>query len=44
MAKSEARARASDVLPGAFVAAMQDSRLRQDAEVLLHWMTRVTGP
>jgi hypothetical protein len=43
VAKSEARTKLTDVSPDAFIAAIEDARRRKDAEVLLKWMTKITG-
>jgi len=33
----------TDVSPEAFIASIEDARRRKNAEVLLKWMTRITG-
>jgi hypothetical protein len=43
MAKSEAKTKPTAVTPKDFVAAMEDGQRKKDAEVLLKWMTKVTG-
>jgi hypothetical protein len=45
MAKSkyELKTKATEVTPKDFIAAMEDGPRKKDAEVLLKWMTKVTG-
>lgn len=45
MAKSkyELKTKATEVTPKDFIAAMEDGSRKKDAEVLLKWMTKVTG-
>jgi Domain of unknown function (DU1801) len=42
-AKYELKTKATEVSPKDFVAAMEDGPRKKDAEVLLKWMTKVTG-
>lgn len=42
-AKSEPKTKATEVSPKDFIAAMEDGTRKKDAEVLLKWMTKVTG-
>jgi len=41
--KSEPKTKATEVSPNDFIAAMEDGPRKADAEVLLKWMTKVTG-
>ncbi len=43
MAKYELKTKATAVAPKDFIAAMEDGTRKKDAEVLLKWMTKVTG-
>lgn len=43
MAKNEPGTKATAVAPKDFIAAMEDGPRKTDAEVLLKWMTKVTG-
>lgn len=43
MAKYDLKTRATPIAPKDFVAAMEDGVRKRDAEILLPWMTRVTG-
>lgn len=43
MAKYELKTKATPVSPKDFIAAMEDGPRKKDAEVLLKWMTKVTG-
>lgn len=42
-AKYELKTKATEVSPKDFIAAMEDGPRKKDAEVLLKWMTKVTG-
>jgi hypothetical protein len=41
--KYELKTKATDVTPKDFIAAMEDGQRKKDAEMLLKWMTKVTG-
>lgn len=43
MAKYELKTKASEIKPKDFIAAMEDGARKKDAELLLKWMTKVTG-
>jgi hypothetical protein len=43
MAKSEPKTKVTAVTPKDFIAALEDGTRKTDAEVLLKWMTTVTG-
>jgi Domain of unknown function (DU1801) len=43
VAKYEAKTKATEVSPKDFIAAMEEGQRKADAEVLLKWMTKVTG-
>ena len=43
MAKAEPKTKATEIAPKDFIAAMEDGPRKTDAEVLLKWMTKVTG-
>jgi hypothetical protein len=43
MAKSEPKTKVTAVTPKDFIAALEDGTRKQDAELLLKWMTKVTG-
>jgi hypothetical protein len=43
MAKTEPKTKVTAVTPKDFIAALEDGTRKQDAEVLLKWMTKVTG-
>jgi len=43
MAKNELKTKATAITPKAFIAAMDDGPRKKDAELLLPWMTNVTG-
>jgi len=42
-AKYELKTKATDISPKDFIAAMEDGQRKKDAEVLLKWMTKVSG-
>ncbi len=43
MGKYEPKTKATAITPKAFIAAMDDGPRKKDAELLLPWMTKVTG-
>jgi hypothetical protein len=43
VAKYELKTKVTAVTPKDFIASMEDSARKQDAEILLKWMTKVTG-
>jgi hypothetical protein len=43
MAKSEPKTKVTAVTPKDFIAALEDGTRKQEAELLLKWMTKVTG-
>ena len=42
-AKYELKTKATEITPKDFIAATEDGQRKKDAEVLLKWMTKVTG-